>query len=152
MKKTEEFCRSLLATKIGKIKALCNLTFLDYSEDDDYILSAGMDNTLKKWHISSYPMGFVQDINGINDACFSPDGKRYVTASSEKKYAPIWNHKGESIAFLAGNNENETIKAISYSKNGNYIADFPENGKSLRFKIINIYLKIRKIETKSIIY
>ncbi|MGB1204995.1 MAG: hypothetical protein ACPG5B_05075 [Chitinophagales bacterium] len=105
-----------------------------FSADGNYILSAGMDNTVKKWHISSYPMNFVLSKNGINDACFSPDGKKYVTASSQNNYATIWNDKGKQLVSLKGNEKNTKILGVSYSKDGKYIAGVSDDGKLLLWK------------------
>ena len=69
MKKTEEFCRSLLGTKIGKIKALCNLIFALSSNIDVRSVTALSENKHYFYQYSS-----INDaIHGLYSRYFPAD-------------------------------------------------------------------------------
>lgn len=73
---------------------------IDMPPTEAWVISASTDSTVHLWTIEGALIQKITGLSGtITDLAFSPNGKRFVTVTSDEK-AMLWNDKGEPIANL----------------------------------------------------
>lgn len=111
----------------GQVKAV------EFSPDDCWIVSAGTDNTLKVWDVETgkdlrtlrgHQLGVSTGPGstfsiGVNACEFSPDGRIFVSASSDKTIK-VWDvHSAQVLITLEGHTEE--VSDFVISPDANYI-------------------------------
>ncbi|MCC6255363.1 MAG: hypothetical protein IT276_10645 [Ignavibacteriaceae bacterium] len=92
-----------------------------FSPDDNYIVSASADQTVKLWETSTGSLirtlsGYIGDVWTV---AFSPDGN-YIASGSYDKTVKLWETStGSLIRTLSGHSS--SVYSVAFSPDGNYI-------------------------------
>jgi WD40 repeat protein len=130
--------RFLHQFRIPKIEKTYEITTLNghsdavfscaFSPDNNWIVSASRDKTLKIWNAKTFKEVFsLAGHSGLVCACgYSPDGRRIVSASYDKTIK-IWNaESGQHLETLFGHAD--VVRSCMYSPDGNRIVSGSSDG------------------------
>lgn len=103
-----------------------NITAIGFSPDQQRIVSAGKDGTVKLWSADSQ---YLRTLEGhqasVSSISFSPNGQTIATASADTT-VKLWNRDGELVTTLTGHQG--AVSSVSFDPQGQYIATASDDG------------------------
>ncbi len=106
-------------------KDLRKSTYLNFSDDGNFIVLAGKDGKARVWSINEERMGVLTGhFNGLTAANFSPDGK-YIATASKDNTARLWTRQGRLIKVFNGHKGDVT--SVTFSPDGKQLLTASED-------------------------
>lgn len=130
--------------QLGKLKGhTAPIRVLDYSRDTRYLLSAGMDKTVRVWDIKTLTLyKHFPCLHPVNAACFSPNG--YYFACDQANDIVIFNYtKSKAVLGLSGHTA--PIAKMKFSDDGKYLMSLDTENNIIVWNVADskIYRKIK---------
>ncbi len=101
---------------------------VNFSLDNQHLVTAGEDGTIKLWNFQGQPLLTWQNKLPTNCISISPNGQIVATAGNDG-IITLWNLKGQQLTTWKGNQG--WIRSISFSPNGQLLATGGSDGTRL---------------------
>lgn len=102
------------------------ITSVDLSSDDNLIVSAGIDGSVRLWEFNTERelRSFYGHTRAVSSVCFSPDNKNIASAGYDKMVY-IWDVvTGKKVQSLRGHEEG--VNSVDYSSDGKFLVSAGE--------------------------